>query len=655
MGQKHKLAAIMFTDIAGYSSVMSKDELQALELLDKNREIHKPLIEEFSGKLIKEIGDGILSIFQSSFDAVNCAIKIQETCKKTPRLQVRIGIHISEILISNGDVFGDGVNIASRIEASGKPGEIYISGRVKEDIENKKDIATEFVGIKKLKNIGNPINIYSVSKRTDYNKHPSDDFFTTSVTSENSIAVLPFTNMSPDPDQDYFCDGIAEELINGLTKIQNLNVVARTSSFVFKHDNKDIREIGKQLNVGLLVEGSIRKAGDQLRITVQLINVKDGFHLWSERYDRKIEDIFAIQDEITFKIVDRLKSTLQLEVKQTEHKLSNNIVAYDHYLRGRFFINKFSPENLEKAIDYYKKAIEEDPEFSLAYAGIAEAYSLLSSGFDILPTKEAMPKAREAAIKALDLNSALPEAYVSLALVAMFYDRNPKLTYEYFNKALELNPNSSIANQWIEFYWSFMVGDFDQSLAVLRRAEELDPLNLLIKIRIGYVHIYRRDFDKAIDFFETILKSDMNLSILYLSLMDAYGQKKRYAEALEEGKKMWESGARAVANAGVLGYYYALTGQKEKANGILADLMERSNNGYVSSFWVGAVYFGLGDLDKAFRWFEKACADQDGNLIYITTTPQFDNLRSDKRYQELLNHMGLNKLAHYRFGDIIQW
>ena len=224
-----------------------------------------------------------------------------------------------------------------------------------------------------------------------------------------------------------------------------------------------------------------------------------------------------------------------------------------------------------------------------------------------------------------------------------------------YNKAIELNPNSSVANQWIEFYWSIMVGDFDQSLAVLQRAEELDPLNLLIKIRRGYVYIYMRDFDRAINYFQELLKNKTDLPILHHCLLDAYGQKKKYTEALEEGRKMWASGVRAVGSTGVLGYYYAITGQKENANEILTDLLERSKKGYVSSFWVGVVYYGFGDLDNAFKWFEKACINRDGNLIYITTTPQFDKLRTDKRYSNLLKKMGLEKLSGYHFGDIIKW
>ena len=645
MGEQRKLAAIMFTDIVGYSALMSKDEKKALKVLEKNRDIHKSAIQQFTGEFIKEIGDGTLSIFQTSSDAVNCAKAIQEVCCRESMFSVRIGIHISEIVVIENDVFGNGVNIASRIEAAGEPGGIYVSERVYEDIKNKTDINAVFIEEKILKNISHPVKIYSISTGQQEIILSEPVIKEPGKTKENSIAVLPFINMSADPEQEYFCEGMAEELINALTKIKNLNVVARTSSFAFKGEKTDIREIGRKLNVGILVEGSIRKAGSRLRITTQLIKVEDGYHLWSERYDRNLEDVFAIQEEITAKIIDRLKATLNVQVKLHKERYPDNLAAYDLFLRGRFYINKFLPEHLDKAIEYYKKAIEEDPRYSLAYTSLAEAYTLLSIGFDVLPTKDTMPKAREAALKSLEFDPTLAEAYVSLGLVAMFYDLDRKSTIKYFRKAMELNPNSTSAHQWIEFYWSFMEGKFDESMATLQRAQELDPLNLLIKIRIGYVYIYKRDFDSAIKYFEKLLENQKNFPMGHHCLMDAYGQKKMYKEAIAEGEKMFESGAQAVANIGVLGFYYALAGQKDKANKFLADLKERSKKGYVSSFWVGGIYHGLGEIDSAFEWFEKAYNDRDGNLILITTPPPFDSLRSDLRFKKLMIKMGLENLV----------
>jgi serine/threonine protein kinase/Tfp pilus assembly protein PilF len=456
-----------------------------------------------------------------------------------------------------------------------------------------------------------------------------------------SIAVLPFVNMSADPENEYFSDGLAEDLINALTKIAGLHVVARTSSFAFKGERTDIREIGQKLNVDNLLEGSVRKVGNRARITAQLIKVKDGYHLWSDRYDRDMEDVFAIQDEITDKIMKKLKVALDVEEKKPEEKRPINFKAYDLYLKGRYCLNKFE---MDKALAYYQQAIEKDPDYALAYAATAEVYTLLSTGFDILPAKDAMPKAREAAQKALELDPNLAEAYVSLGLVALSYDWDRKATREYFEKALEINPNSATAYQWYEFYWTYMMGDLETATASLERAVELDPLNFLIKIRLGFMDIFGGDLESAVNKFEALYDFEPNYLLLFLSLATAYALKGDYDKALDYGKKMLESGPRAVAAVGNMGWFYAMAGKKEKAYEFLAELEERSKKGYVSSFWTALIYIALGEIDKSFEWFEKAYEERDGNMIYLTVVPIFGSVRSDPRYKQLLLKMGYDNL-----------
>jgi serine/threonine protein kinase/Tfp pilus assembly protein PilF len=456
-----------------------------------------------------------------------------------------------------------------------------------------------------------------------------------------SIAVLPFVNMSADPENEYFSDGLAEDLINALTKIMDLHVVARTSSFAFKGEKVDIREIGEKLNVDNLLEGSVRKVGNRVRITAQLIKVKDGYHLWSDRYDRNMEDVFAIQDEITEKIMDKLMIALDVLKKPPEKHRPVNFEAYDLYLKGRYCLNKFE---VDKALVYYEQAIEQDPNYALAHASIAEVYTLLSTGFDILPNKDAMPKARDAAQKALELDPNLAEAYVSLGLVALSYDWDRKATKKYFQKAIELNPNSMSAHQWFEFYWTYMMADFDTAIAHLERAEELDPLNFLIKVRLGFMSIFKGDYDHALDQFKALLDFEPNFALLYLSFATAYALKGDYDEALSYGEKMLEVGPRVVAYVGNMGWLYAVAGKKEKAYELLAELEERSKKGYVSSFWMALIYLSLGEIDKTFEWFEKAYEERDGNMIYFTVPQLFDPIRSDPRYKQLLLKMGHDNL-----------
>ena len=457
-----------------------------------------------------------------------------------------------------------------------------------------------------------------------------------------SIAVLPFVNMSADPENEYFSDGLAEELINALTKVTELHVVARTSSFAFKGEKVDIREIGQKLNVDHLLEGSVRKVGNRARITAQLIKVKDGYHLWSDRYDRDMEDVFAIQDEITEKIMDKLIIALDVREKRPEEQRPVNFEAYDLYLKGRYCLNKFE---MDKALTYYRQAIEKDPDYALAYASVAEVYTILSTGFDILPAKDAMPKAREAAQKALKLDPKLAEAYVSLGLVALSYDWDRKATREYFEKAIDLNPNSSTVHQWFEFYWTYMMGDLETATVQLERALELDPLNFLIRIRLGFMDIFKGDSESAINKFEALYDFEPNYLLLYISLATAYALKGDYDEALAYGKKMLEAGPRAVAAVGNMGWFYAIAGKREQAYELLAELEERSKKGYVSSFWTALIYSALGELDQSFVWFEKAYEERDANMIYLTVVPVLDSVRSDPRYKQLLLKMGHDNLV----------
>ena len=296
MAQNRQLAAIMFTDIVGYTTLMGSDEQKAFELLNKNRQIQKPIIEEFQGRFIKELGDGTLAIFNTVSDAVYAAMKIREAGNISKDIKLRIGIHLGEVVFENEDVFGDGVNIASRIQQIATPGGIYISESVYNNVFNKQDIITRYVKQETLKNVREPMKIYEIIADS---KSPGTTMKEqTKKSMRKSIAVLPFVNMSNDPDQEYFSDGMAEEILNSLVHIKDLRVAGRTSSYQFKGKNVDLREVGDKLGVSTVLEGSVRKQGNRVRITSQLINVDDGFHLWSERYDRDMDDIFAIQDEI---------------------------------------------------------------------------------------------------------------------------------------------------------------------------------------------------------------------------------------------------------------------------------------------------------------------------------------------------------------------
>lgn len=457
-----------------------------------------------------------------------------------------------------------------------------------------------------------------------------------------SIAVLPFVNMSADKENEYFSDGLTEELINALSKIKELQVVARTSVFVFKGKESDIRDIGKNLNVEKILEGSVRKAGDTLRITAQLINVVDGYHIWSEKYDRKLDDVFAIQDDISFQIAEKLISKLVTVPTIDQDKHPINIEAYDLYLKGRYYFNKFLPEWINRAIESFSEAIATDPEFALAYAGLAEAHVFLSTPFGALESAAAMPKAKAAAEKALELHPNLSEAYVVMGAIATFYDWDREKAHQYFRQTITLNPNNVNARLWYELALSLLDQDYDEALAQLTVALELDPLNLLVMIRMGYVYCYKYDFDTAIQYFNKILHIEPSYAMGYHGLMDIYGMKGEYELAITYGEKAVELGGYSPPTVAILGSYCGRGGKQKRASELLSMLLERSKTEHISPFWIGIIYLGFKDLDQMFEWFGKAYQQRDGNLLYLFAPP-FDSIRNDPRFIELRKKMGFEK------------
>ncbi|CAN5438256.1 hypothetical protein BH20BAC1_BH20BAC1_29030 [soil metagenome] len=448
MSISRQLAAIMFTDIVGYTAIMGEDEQQAFELLRKNRSVQQPAIEKYGGKWIKELGDGVLASFSNVTDAVTCAITIQQSCSEIPGLKLRIGIHLGEVVFENNDVFGDGVNIASRLQALAPIGGIWISEAVHKNISNKKEISTRFIRDEVLKNVKDRVPVYEVNINNGSGQDRGMDVNNRmKSTPEKSIAVLPFVNMSNDPEQDYFSDGMAEEILNSLAHLKDLKVAGRTSAFQFKGKNMDLREVGEKLGVRNVLEGSVRKHGNRLRVTAQLVNVEDGFHLWSEKYDRDMDDIFAIQDEIAFAITEKLKITLFAKDLEIINKTpTQNTDAYELYLKGRFYLNRRG-KFIIMGLDYFNQAITIDPDFALAYAGLADA-CLLTAYYSFKPAKEVMPKAKQSAETAIRLDSSLCEPYSSLGFYYGFYEWNWAKAKKNFCKAIELNPGYVTGHFW---------------------------------------------------------------------------------------------------------------------------------------------------------------------------------------------------------------
>jgi len=462
---------------------------------------------------------------------------------------------------------------------------------------------------------------------------------------KNSIAVLPFVDMSPQKDQEYFCDGMTEELINRLSNIRELKVPARTSAFAFKGKAGDIREVGRKLNVQTVLEGSIRKIDNQLRVTAQLVNISDGFHLWSETYDRELKDVFRIWDEIALNIADKLKLTLLSDERARLVKRSTeNLEAYNLYLLGFYFFQKAAVENdYRKAIRCFEQAIAKDPSYALAYVGQALCYSVLCIAGYLAP-KESYPKAKEAVEKALELDEKLGEAHASLGRLKWVFDWDFAGAEHEFKRALKLNPGSMSIYIPYSVYLTRM-GRFDEAIAGFKRVVELDPATPTNYIYLagGYKHAGR--YDEAIAQIKKGLDLDPNDLNGQLFLASAYALKGMYGEAIAQADKVisaWPTPEDAPILSS-LGWVYAVSGKQEKAWDILNRMLDLRTKRYVDAYLIGEVYAGLGEKDKAFEWLNKAYEERAGQMILIKVDPWIKNLRSDPRYKELLKKVGFEK------------
>jgi TolB-like protein/lipoprotein NlpI len=457
-----------------------------------------------------------------------------------------------------------------------------------------------------------------------------------------SIVVLPFVNISSEEGQDYFCDGMTEEIINALSHIRELRVVARTSAFAFKGKEIDIREVGEKLNVDAVLEGSVRKAGDRLRITAQLINVADGYHLWSERFDREMKDVFDIQDEVTLEIVDKLKiELLGKEREQVLKRYTDNLEAHNLLLKGWYFWAKRTKEGMKKGLDCINQALAIDPAYALAYAQLAFNFFSLGWLGSSRPS-EAISKAKVAAQKALEIDSSLPQAYAALGFISLFYDWDWTAAENGFKKALSLNPGLDNANFGYACFLASL-GRHKESVLALKKAVEFDPLSLRMNAELGFCFRLARRYDEAQEQLKKTIEMDPNFGLAHDYMGILYNDKGMYKEAIPEIQQAIELTGGFSGSFGHLGYAYAMLGQKDEAEKILRGLEERSKEEYIAPTAMWLIHYGLGDIDKSFECLEKAIEERDPNLSLMKVLPEFDIVRSDPRFKAFLKKMNLDK------------
>jgi TolB-like protein/DNA-binding SARP family transcriptional activator len=458
-----------------------------------------------------------------------------------------------------------------------------------------------------------------------------------------SIAVLSFANLSDDPSNQYFCDGLAEELINALAKLEQVRVVARTSAFSFKGKEKDVREIGRKLKVSTVLEGSVRKSGNRFRITVQLINAANGYHLWSERYDTEMQDIFEVQDEITLAVVGALKLKLLGKEKSAilRHHTENS-QAYLFYLKGQYYRWKTEPEEFRKCCEYFERAVNADPSFALGYFGLNSYYGY-GSAWGVLPPDDGWPKAHAALTKALELDDTLPEAHLSLAAYLLVHDRNWAAAEKEIKRVLALNPKLAEIHHLYSFYF-LTTGRFDHAIAEGRRALESDPLSLIYGRSLGMSLYFARRYDEAVAQYRETLELDQNDISLHELLGNAYEQQGRHSDAIAEWQK-----ATALTGDNELAARLASASAQGDLAGVVSARAQQSidhaNQKASSGEYVPAVEYArawvrLGDNDQAFCWLEKASSERNVFSLLLNADPLYDTLRADKSFDSLRQRIG---------------
>jgi adenylate cyclase len=669
----------MFTDMVGYSALTQKDEALALQLLDEHRNILRPFFEKHEGREIETAGDAFFVEFNSAVEAANCAIEIQEALYQRNQTQppprhilLRIGLHIGDVVYMDRHVHGDGVNIAARMEPLAQPGGICISEDVARQVTNKIAYPVEKLGEEKLKNISMPMDIYRIvlpwlGPGTKSRKPfatgsliPYALVFLAAFTmvglyfyfknagdrktpyAKTRVAVLPLTNISNDARDEYFADGMTEELISGLSKINDLDVIARTSVMKYKDTQEDIAEIGKALMVGTILEGSVRKSGNKVRVTVQLIDVHTQEHIWSMEYDRELRDIFHIQSEIARNVANELEIRLvSAEREQLAKNATDNMDAIQDYLVGKNFLNKKTPESVRTAILHFERAVARDPAFALPYASLAYAYTLAAvSGYSSIPREVAVPKAKAAVGQALELDKGLAEAHAALAYIMFRIDWDWLAAEKEFRRAIDLKPGYAQAHEWYALFLAIH-GRLDEALLEMDKAQSLDPLSSSVNTGLARVYQLRREYDQAlVQINKTIALDSQYVDAHFTKARIFYGNKE-YDQAIIELNKAISLSSRRPAFLGTLGVVYARMGKPAAARKMLAELKSMPITSE-SLYAFCMIKSSLGQTEGIYAILEKLVDEKFGPLIYLKVEKELLLLENDEaRYQSLLKKMKL--------------
>jgi TolB-like protein/class 3 adenylate cyclase len=606
----HQLAAIVFVDIVGYSAMMQEDEHSAVEKINHFREVVEIIAGELDGKIIQYYGDGCLLLFNSATDSAEFAKLLQSDLNEDPHVPARVGIHMGDVLLHQGNAFGDVVNIAARIQALAPAGGIYVSEMVYRNIVNKQGIDCVFIKEQKLKNIKEPIRIYEVL--TPY----SQPIFTPPaepvvVKSKTSIAVLPFFNMSNDQDQEYFSDGLTEDIITQLSKIKALKVVSRTSVMQYKKAPKHVKEIGRELGVSVILEGSVQRSQDQVRITAQLIDADTDEHLWADTYDRSVKDIFSIQREVALSIAEILNAKLSLqEAKQLDQTPTTNLDAYDLYLRGKYLVEKRTKTEVLEARDLFEQAVAKDANFANAYSGLAVTYLLASfRGYEDPVRMLWMAKKYIDLALALDSQSGESQAALGYWYYQKFDWHAAEITYK---RALELNPNQSNAYLWLGILLEGK-GQTEEALKMYEKGCNINP---------GWDYLTVNQIRCLVNAGKREEAIELQMKLIQKNAADPELERSYYDDL---ARLYWSGGnkdeaidaAKMSGNNGLVALF-----KNDDNTELLQELDDKyermkKNSEYISQLWMGIDYARAGAREKALDCFNNAIALKDVAVTYL--------------------------------------
>ena len=637
---QRRLAAIVFTDIVGFSALSQSDEGRAIRLLDLHNSLLRRVLGSHGGREVKTIGDSFMIEFQSALQAVSFAAEAQEELgrpepfgKNEGSVAVRIGIHVGDVVDRDGDLIGDAVNIASRIAGAAEGGEICISSHVRDQVVNKVPFSFEKMPPQQLKNIDLAMDLYRVVPlvKSDAREGSAD--------AGSRIAVLPFSNISPDPGDGYFADGLTEELISALSEVRGLRVIARTSVGHYKDTSKGADQIGRELRVSHLLEGSVRKSGNRIRITASLVDTRTQEGLWSGNYEKDLSDVFSIQSSIAASVVGSLKvKLLSMEKARIQSKETDNVSAYVAYLKGRSILRLGTEESALKAKEMFDLAIKEDGNYARAYAGKADCVMILGD-YLFSPMPVALEEARRHVSRALELDPNLAEARVSLAGLLM-YDYKFKEAEREFRTAIEANPSYPEGHHWYSSCLQ-VLGRSAEAIDEVLQAEELDPLSSAIALSVIYRTRAAGMFEETEKRIRKLEEIDPGSPLVDEARMVTAFAKRDWERALFYLDRMRGRDPSDPYLGANYAYIYAVTGKREEALKLVEDLKKVPEDLRIRGQLLAFAFVGLGDPDSAFKWWNYAASMKETFIGWVRSYPLFEGIRTDPRFIELLRSVGL--------------